>query len=140
MPTRRTALLGFGAATVGLLASRTSPLLAQGSAATPPAAASSKPGIKIPPPISQAERMQRIEKVQGLLRAAGLNALLVEAGSSLIYFTGVQWWRSERLTAALIPAEGSPLIVTPEFEEPSVRETLGIQADVRVWNEHQSPT
>ena len=69
-----------------------------------------------------------------------LEALLVEAGSSLVYFTGIQWWRSERLTAALIPAEGTPVIVTPEFEEPSVRETLKIAADVRVWNEHQSPT
>jgi Xaa-Pro dipeptidase len=83
--------------------------------------------------------MQRIAKAQGLLRAAGLKALLVEAGTSLVYFTGVQWWRSERLTAALIPAEGSPLIVTPEFEEPSVRESLKIPAEVRVWNEHQNP-
>ena len=47
------------------------------------------------------------------MRAAGLKALLVEAGSSLVYFTGVQWWRSERLTAGLIPAEGQPVIVTP---------------------------
>ena len=93
----------------------------------------------LPPPISAAERMQRVAKAQGLLRAAGLKALLVEAGSSLVYFTGIQWWRSERLTAALIPADGATVIVTPEFEEPSVRETLKISADVRVWNEHQSP-
>jgi Xaa-Pro dipeptidase len=84
--------------------------------------------------------MQRVAKAQQLLRAAGLKALLVEAGSSLAYFTGVQWWRSERLTAALIPAEGEPLVVTPEFEEPSIRESLTIPAEVRVWNEHQSPT
>ena len=43
------------------------------------------------------------------------------------------------VTAALIPAEGEPLIVTPEFEEPSIRESLAIRAEVRVWNEHQSP-
>jgi Xaa-Pro dipeptidase len=115
-------------ATGALLAGRTPPLVAQGS----------RPAL--PPPIGAAERRQRIAKAQGLLRAAGLEALLVEAGSSLVYFTGVQWWRSERLTAALIPADGAPLIVTPEFEEPSVRETLQISADVRVWNEHQSPT
>jgi Xaa-Pro dipeptidase len=83
--------------------------------------------------------MQRIGKAQQLMRAAGLKALLVEAGTSLVYFTGVQWWRSERLTATLIPAEGEPLIVTPEFEEPSIRESLKVSAEVRVWNEHQSP-
>lgn len=93
----------------------------------------------MPPPITGAERMQRIAKAQQLMRAAGLKALLVEAGSSLVYFTGVQWWRSERLTAALIPAEGEPVIVTPEFEEPSVRENLKVAAEVRVWNEHESP-
>jgi Xaa-Pro dipeptidase len=27
-------------------------------------------------------------------------AFLVEAGSSLEYFTGMRWWRSERTTAA----------------------------------------
>ena len=31
--------------------------------------------------------------------ANGLSALLIEPGSSMTYFTGVQWWRSERLTA-----------------------------------------
>lgn len=134
MITRRHAMLGIGATSAGLLAGKASWVQAQS------AKAASAPKISLPPPISQAERMQRVAKVQGLLRAAGLKALLVEAGSSLVYFTGVEWWRSERLTAALIPAEGTPVIVTPEFEEPSVRESLKIAADVRVWNEHQSPT
>ena len=42
----------------------------------------------------------------------------------MTYFTGVQWWRSERLTAAIIPREGEACVVTPDFEEPSVRESL----------------
>ena len=137
MPTRRTVLRGMAATTAGLLACKTSSLFAQGSPVAPSAAS---PKVSLPPPISPSEHLQRIAKLQGLLRAAGLKALLVEAGSSLVYFTGLQWWRSERLTAALIPADGLPVVVTPEFEEPSVRETLRIPADVRVWNEHQSPT
>ena len=47
---------------------------------------------------------------------------LVEAGSSLEYFTGIRWWRSERTTAALIPATGKTIVVTPFFEVPSVEE------------------
>jgi Xaa-Pro dipeptidase len=138
MLTGRRAFLGM-AATAGWVALRPSSLLAQTAGVTLPSPKTPTPGVSLPPPITSAERMQRIAKAQGLMRAAGLKALLVEAGSSLVYFTGVQWWRSERLTAALIPAEGTPLIVTPEFEEPSVRESLKIQADVRVWNEHQNP-
>ncbi|MFX8519982.1 aminopeptidase P family N-terminal domain-containing protein, partial [Acinetobacter baumannii] len=56
-----------------------------------------------------------------------------------IYFTGVDWRRSERLTAAIIPVEGTPCIVTPFFEEPSVRQTLGVEAEVRVWQEDENP-
>ena len=44
---------------------------------------------------------------------AGVGALLVEAGSSLDYFTGVRWRRSERTTAAVIPARGRVVVVTP---------------------------
>jgi Xaa-Pro dipeptidase len=65
--------------------------------------------------------------------------LLVEPGSSLVYFTGVNWWRSERLTAAVIPRDGDVALVTPHFEEPSVRESLQIPADVRTWDEDQDP-
>jgi Xaa-Pro dipeptidase len=108
-------------------------------AATPASLTAQTSDVALPPPVSAAERAQRIAKAQSLMRAAGMTAVLVEAGASLVYFTGVQWRRSERLTAALIPADGDPLIVTPEFEEPSIRETLSVAADVRVWNEHQNP-
>lgn len=92
-----------------------------------------------PPPISSAERSARIAKVQGLLRREGLAALIVEPGSSLVYFTGVRWGRSERLTCALIPARGEVVMVTPFFEEPSIRESLGVPADVLTWHEHEDP-
>jgi Xaa-Pro dipeptidase len=90
-------------------------------------------------PIGRVERAARIAKAQRLMRANGIGAILIEPGSSLNYFTGVQWWRSERLTCAVIPVEGDPCIVTPFFEEPSVRESLGIPAEVRVWQEDESP-
>ena len=46
----------------------------------------------------------------------GIGALLIEPGASLVYFTGVHWWRSERLTAAVLPRDGEIAIVTPHFE------------------------
>jgi Xaa-Pro dipeptidase len=90
-------------------------------------------------PIGPAERLQRLEKARQLMRRHGFGAILVEPGASLDYFTGVQWWRSERLTAALIPVAGEPIVFTPFFEEPSVRESLGIPAEIRTWNEHEDP-
>jgi Xaa-Pro dipeptidase len=90
-------------------------------------------------PITAEEHGARLAKLQSLMQQQKVGALLVEAGSSLQYFTGIRWWRSERTTAALIPASGRVVVVTPFFEEPSIRETLKIAADVRPWREDESP-
>jgi Xaa-Pro dipeptidase len=114
-------------------------LLASGlarSAPGLPALKSMTGGVK---PISPAERLGRLAKVQGLMQQQKIAALLIEPGSSLEYFTGIRWHRSERTTAAVIPASGDLIIVTPAFEEPSVRETLKVPGDVRAWDEHESP-
>ncbi len=91
-------------------------------------------------PISVAERKARIAKLQDNMQAAGIAALIIEPGSSMVYFSGVRWWRSERLTCLVIPAEGDIAVVTPYFEEPSVRESLTFGDDVRPWHEHESPS
>lgn len=91
------------------------------------------------PPIAPQEHEARPAKVQGLMQQHKVAALLLEAGSSLEYFTGIRWWRSERTTAALIPAAGRVVVVTPYFEEPSVHESLKVAADVRTWKEDESP-
>jgi Xaa-Pro dipeptidase len=90
-------------------------------------------------PISVEERHARIAKAQSLMAQRKVAALLVESGSSLEYFTGIRWHRSERTTLAIIPASGEVLVVTPAFEEPSVRETLQVGGDVRPWDEHENP-
>ncbi|WP_343616851.1 Xaa-Pro peptidase family protein [Novosphingobium sp.] len=90
-------------------------------------------------PISLAEREGRIERARHLMRDHQIDAILIEPGASMVYFTGVEWHRSERLTAALLFQKGDPVIVTPFFEEPSVRQTLAIPAQVRVWQEDEDP-
>jgi len=89
--------------------------------------------------ITVEERLRRVAKAQRLMRDSNINALLLEAGSALIYFTGVRWRRSERFTGAVIPADGDIAFVTPYFEEPSVRESMTFGDDVRVWHEHENP-
>jgi Xaa-Pro dipeptidase len=95
--------------------------------------------IPIPPPIGREERLARLAKARRLMAENGIGAIIIEPGASLDYFTGIQWWRSERLTAAVIPAIGDPIIVTPFFEKPSVAESLGVPAEIRTWNEDEEP-
>jgi len=125
---------------VFLQGAATSPLLAADTAfsrdSTPPALKSLTGDAK---PISAEERHARIGKAQALMAQRKVAALLVESGSSLEYFTGIRWHRSERTTLAIIPASGEVLVVTPAFEEPSVRETLQVGGDVRPWDEHENP-
>jgi Xaa-Pro dipeptidase len=128
MISRRAMLGGTTAAAMTLPLSR---VMAQAAEATP--------SIPIPPPISSAERVQRLARAKELMRRAGIGAVLIESGPSLDYYTGVQWWRSERLTAVVIPAEGDPIIVTPFFERPSIAEMLAVPAEVRTWNEDEEP-
>ncbi|RDV29103.1 aminopeptidase P family protein [Alteromonas aestuariivivens] len=90
-------------------------------------------------PISVAERRQRIKTAQKLMAEQGVSAMILEPGAAMDYFSGIQWWRSERLTALVVPQEGEPAVVTPFFEEPSVRESMAVGSEVRVWQEHQSP-
>src|SRR3546814_10541913 len=58
-------------------------------------------------PIEAAERTRRLTRAQALMKANDIGAVVIEPGSSMIYFTGVEWWRSERLTAVVLPVERS---------------------------------
>jgi len=90
-------------------------------------------------PIAIAERQARIEKARRLMVENHIDAIYLEAGSSLFYFTGIRWHRSERMTAAVIPVEGEIAYVCPAFEEARLRELIRFGDDVRVWEEDESP-
>ncbi|MFZ9897898.1 MAG: M24 family metallopeptidase [Gemmatimonadaceae bacterium] len=95
-------------------------------------------------PISVTERQGRIEKARRLMREQGIDALMLAGGTSMVYFTGIQWGNSERLLAAFIPATGRPFLVTPKFEEERAMEQVALgpmqgTADVYPWEEHEDP-
>ena len=93
----------------------------------------------LPSPISTEERDERIAKAQELMGEQGIAGILLEPGASMLYFSGLSWWRSERLVAVIIPAKGRVAIIAPAFEEPSIREQMELDAELRVWNEDESP-
>ncbi len=90
-------------------------------------------------PIADEERKGRIDKAQKLMAANGMGAIYVESGTSLFYYTGVKWGRSERMFAMVIPAKGDPAWVCPAFEEQRARELIRFGDDIRTWQEHESP-
>ena len=90
-------------------------------------------------PISTEERLQRIEKAQRLMAENKIDAIFLDGGTAMDYFTGIRWGTSERMMAVVIPAKGEVKYVVPHFEEERLREMIKIGSDVRVWEEHESP-
>lgn len=91
-----------------------------------------------PPELSDYEA--RLEKARRLLAQHHMEALYVESGSTLVYFTGINWGRSERMFAVLIPRRGRLAFIGPAFEKQRAEEQI-IFADSQLftWQEHESP-
>jgi len=98
-----------------------------------------KPPARRAASIGAAEYEARLEKARRLMATVGADALLISAGASLRYFTGVGWGATERLVAMVLPPRGRPIIVCPAFELGSLEASLTIDADIRLWEEDESP-
>ena len=92
-----------------------------------------------PPAIGQAELEARLERARTLMSDIGADALLIGAGASLRYFTGVGWGATERMVALVLPLRGRPAMICPAFELGSLEASLAIEADIRLWQEDESP-
>src|SRR5579864_7968037 len=87
-------------------------------------------------PIQPDEYRARIANAQRLMREQGMAALFVESNSNLLYFTGVPWRRSERMTGAIIPAHGEIEYIVPAFERGTFEGMLQIPGRMNLWQEH----
>src|SRR5215212_9636490 len=90
-------------------------------------------------PITMAERKGRIDKAQRLMREQRIDAIYIEPGSSMFYYTGMRWGTSERMFAMVLPARGEIAWVCPKFEEERARELILMGTDIRTWEEDESP-
>lgn len=94
----------------------------------------------VAPLVTTAERYHRVERARTLMAAENADALIVGAGSSLFYFTGVAWGMIERLLAMVLTIHGKPVVICPAFEAGSLDAILDVECDVRYWQEHESPS
>src|SRR6266850_317425 len=90
-------------------------------------------------PITLDERKARIAKAQRLMAEQKIDAIYIESGTSMYYFTGMRWGQSERMFALVIPQRGELAWVCPKFEEERARELIKFGKDIRTWEEDESP-
>jgi len=90
-------------------------------------------------PIADEERMARMEKARELMAANKIDAVYIESGTTLFYYTGVRWGASERMFGFVLPAKGDPAFVVPGFEEDRARELIKFANDIRRWEEDEDP-
>jgi Xaa-Pro dipeptidase len=92
-------------------------------------------------PITSEELQGRVVHAQQLMTDAKpqFEVLFVTPGTTLLYYTGIHWWPSERILALLVPRQGNPLLVCPAFEEGRLREQLRNPIEIRVWQEDDNP-
>jgi len=88
--------------------------------------------------ISTAEYLGRINSLQQAMLNAGVDAVYVNAGTNLLYFSGIEWHPSERLLGTIIPAKGNLIYIAPWFEKRTLCDRMKIAGDVVGWHEDES--
>ena len=132
------------AATLPVFALRGNAQSPASASSLPPALAALKNRRSEAEPITVVEREHRYDRAQQLMRSHQIDAIILIGGTSLVYFTGVRWWNSERLLVAVLPQKGSPFYVCPAFEEERAREQMrnapgGATSRVYTWQEDEDP-
>lgn len=89
--------------------------------------------------IDDAEYAHRIKNAQRLMTSEGIDAVYLNAGSNLYYFTGTRWGASERMVGAIMPAKGALEYIAPNFEVNTLEDFMVIEGPVNGWQEHENP-
>jgi Xaa-Pro dipeptidase len=92
-----------------------------------------------PAPITETERVQRREKAQRLMKDLGYSSMLIEPGANMMYFSGIDWARSERLFALILPQTGKGVVIAPAFEQGRAADQVNGRFEIRAWQEDESP-
>ncbi|NMP31370.1 aminopeptidase P family protein [Thalassotalea sp. M1531] len=90
-------------------------------------------------PITIDEYQARIKRAQVLMVEQNIDALYLNAGTNLYYFTGTRWYASERMVAAIIPQQGDLFYIAPHFEVNTLNQYMTVTGDIFSWQEHESP-
>src|SRR3989441_12906170 len=81
---------------------------------------------------------RRLEAMRQRLGSVPADGLFATPSSNLFYLTGIDFWRSERLTALLLFADRDPVVICPHFEESRLRGMSAV-TNVVAWEETEDP-
>jgi len=90
-------------------------------------------------PIAKLEFEARIAKACEIMKSNNIDAVYLNAGTNLYYFTGTRWGASERMVGAVLSARGELHYIAPHFEIATIEGYMLIEGEVNGWHEHQSP-
>ncbi len=131
----------LGAAAVPAMLLGGTALAAQGAAEPklPPSIMALQPVTSKIVPITDDERRARLAKAQRLMAENKMDAVFMDGGTTINYFTGMRFGNSERLMGMVLPKSGDPVYITPAFEEARAHEQIKFGHEVRTWQEHEDP-
>ncbi|OFC69186.1 M24 family metallopeptidase [Alteromonas confluentis] len=89
--------------------------------------------------VGKPEYLSRIASAQAYMQQNDIAAVYLNAGTNMTYFTGLEWYASERLVGAILPANGDIVFIAPTFEIGSLSERQLIEGEIIGWQEHESP-
>ncbi|WMI65228.1 Xaa-Pro peptidase family protein [Aestuariibaculum sp. YM273] len=90
-------------------------------------------------PISNREYEERINKACSLMKNQNVEALYLNAGTNLQYFTGTHWHASERMVGAVLLKNGDLHYIAPNFERGTINDFMVIPGEIHGWEEHENP-
>ena len=90
-------------------------------------------------PIPEERLLARLEGLRARMKAAKLDAVWLNAGTNLTYYTGLRWRASERLVGALVTADGGLTYLGPAFETGTLEGFMQLHAPLATWEEHEDP-
>ncbi len=81
----------------------------------------------------------RIEQACSLMKANDIDAVYLNAGTNLYYFTGTRWGASERMVGAILSANGELQYIAPYFEIATINGYKLLDGKINGWQEHENP-
>jgi Xaa-Pro dipeptidase len=89
-------------------------------------------------PTSREIYLRRLDSVRERLASIPADGLYATPSSNLYYLTGIDFHRSERLTALLLFRDAEPVVICPAFEERRLRGMSAVEKVV-TWEETEDP-
>ncbi len=88
--------------------------------------------------LDRESRLRRIDALTSRLPSLGADAAFATPSSNLFYLSGIDFHRSERLTALFVFRDRDPVVICPAFEAARLRGMSAV-SDIRTWEETEDP-